>query len=111
MSHLYVQKNEKLFKKYPQLTKPITLRWITSDNRWLQRIAIIFQLAYKKDTNVDLLYEYVLRKADSKEFFIQKVIGWALRQYAKIDAEGVKRFVGVTDLAALSRREALRNFK
>ncbi len=99
------------FKKHPELTKPTTLRWITSDNMWLQRMAIIFQLAYKKDTDVDLLFEYVLRKADSEEFFIQKAIGWALRQYAKIDAAEVKRFVEVTDLKPLSRREALKHFK
>ena len=99
------------FKKHPHLTKPTTLRWITSDNRWLQRMAIIFQLAYKKETDVDLLFEYVLRKADSEEFFIQKAIGWALRQYAKIDAAEVKRFVEVTDLKPLSKREALKHFK
>ncbi|MEZ4888313.1 MAG: DNA alkylation repair protein [Chitinophagales bacterium] len=98
------------FKKYPTMTKPVTKRWITSDNMWLQRMAIIFQLAYKKDTDVDLLFEYVLRKSDSKEFFIQKAIGWALRQYAKTDANAVWRFVDVTDLAPLSRREALKHF-
>ncbi|MFK7908648.1 MAG: DNA alkylation repair protein [Chitinophagales bacterium] len=98
------------FKKYPDLTKITTGRWITSDNIWLQRMSIIFQLAYKKNTDVELLFDYSLRKADSKEFFIQKAIGWALRQYAKIDAQRVKTFVDAHELAPLSRREALKHF-
>ncbi len=98
------------FKKHPDLTKVTTERWITSDNIWLQRMSIIFQLAYKKDTDVNLLFDYVLRKADSEEFFIQKAIGWALRQYAKIDAQRVKTFVNSHEFAPLSRREALKHF-
>lgn len=98
------------FKKYPDLIKPTTERWITSNNIWLQRTSIIFQLAYKKDTDVDLLFDYARRKASSEEFFIQKAIGWALRQYAKIDAQKVKNFVDKHELAPLSRREALKHF-
>jgi len=98
------------FKKYPDLMKPTTERWILSNNIWLQRMSIIFQLAYKKDTNVELLFDYSLRKADSKEFFIQKAIGWALRQYAKIDAQRVKTFVDGHEFAPLRRTEALKHF-
>jgi len=43
-----------------------------------------------------------------KEFFINKAIGWALREYAMTDAEAVKRFVSQTELHSLSKREALR---
>ena len=98
------------FKKHPSLTKPTTKAWIQSDNMWLQRMAIIFQLAYKKDTDVAMLFDYALFKSASKEFFIQKAIGWALRQYAKTDPQVVKEFVEANELAPLSRREALKHF-
>ena len=44
----------------------------------------------------------------SDEFFINKAIGWALREYSKTDADAVRAFVAETDLAPLSRREALK---
>ena len=64
------------FKKYPELTREYTDRWINSDNMWLQRTAILFQLKYKKDTNLYLLFEYIKKCSHSKEFFIRKAIGW-----------------------------------
>ena len=41
-----------------------------------------------------------------KEFFINKAIGWALREYTRVDPEGVRAFVAATPLAPLSAREA-----
>jgi 3-methyladenine DNA glycosylase AlkD len=46
---------------------------------------------------------------NSTEFFIQKAIGWALREYAKINPEAVKNFVANTHLKPLSKKEALKN--
>ncbi len=84
-------------------------RWIASDNFWLQRCALIFQLRYKQQTDADLLFEYIGATVDSREFFIQKAIGWALRQYSKTDGDAVIRFVeSNSKLAPLSRREALK---
>jgi 3-methyladenine DNA glycosylase AlkD len=45
----------------------------------------------------------------SKEFFIQKAIGWALREYAKTNPEAVKNFVQDANLKSLSTKEALKN--
>jgi 3-methyladenine DNA glycosylase AlkD len=53
----------------------------------------------------------IRRSNDSKEFFINKAIGWALRQYAKTDAQAVVEFVEATPLAPLSVREALKHIK
>jgi 3-methyladenine DNA glycosylase AlkD len=84
-------------------------KWIDSDNMWLQRSAIIFQLKYGKDTDVDLLLEAILKHDDSKEFFIRKAQGWALRQYSKIDPELVRQFIEANpQLSGLMKREALR---
>lgn len=100
------------FKKNPDLTVPITEKWMVSNNIWLQRTAIIFQRYYKTDTNADLLFKYILQLADSKEFFIQKGAGWALRDYAKVNPKAVINFIKENDhLAPLTKREGLRILK
>jgi 3-methyladenine DNA glycosylase AlkD len=97
------------FKKYPQQIKPVTESWMASGNMWLQRVSLIFQLTYRKETDTELMFHYMRQLTHSKEFFIQKAIGWALRQHAKTDADLVKQFVENTKLAPLSKREALKH--
>ena len=97
------------FKQYPALIGPVTGRWMASGQMWLQRVCLIFQLPYKGKTDFALLSGYILRLAGSKEFFIQKAAGWALRQYARTDADAVRAFVAAHPLPALTRREALRH--
>jgi 3-methyladenine DNA glycosylase AlkD len=80
--------------------------WSNSNNMWLQRTAIIHQNLFKEKTNVALLEKIILHHAHSKEFFIQKAIGWALRQYAYVDAQWVRDFLNTHELAKLSVREA-----
>jgi 3-methyladenine DNA glycosylase AlkD len=79
--------------------------WAADENLWLRRTAILFQLKYKKETDEELLYQYILKNADSKEFFIQKAIGWALREYSKTKPSSVKQFIEGHQLAPLSIRE------
>jgi 3-methyladenine DNA glycosylase AlkD len=76
---------------------------------WLNRSAILFQLSYKERTNFDLLKLVCDKHKMSTEFFIQKAIGWALREYAKTNPEAVKDFVSVSNLKKLSEKEALKN--
>ena len=97
-----------LFKKYPEIIKLHTEKWQLSGNMWLQRTALLFQLNYKEDTNVELMFDLIRRNLGSKEFFINKAIGWILREYSKTDAQAVTNFVEKTDLALLSQREALK---
>ncbi len=94
------------FKQNVPLQIPVTRKWMGSRNLWLQRATILFQLNYKFNTNEKLLYKYILELKDSKEFFIQKAIGWALREYSKTNPESVKKFLAETILAKLSVREA-----
>jgi 3-methyladenine DNA glycosylase AlkD len=100
-----------LFKKYPELIKPKTDEWIEGGNMWLQRTAIIFQLKYKDQTDLDLLFKTILHFRNSKEFFIQKAMGWALREYAWRHPDVIKEFVLKNTLPALTKREALKNIK
>ncbi|HET9057040.1 MAG TPA: DNA alkylation repair protein [Chitinophagaceae bacterium] len=96
------------FKLFPQQIEPITGKWNHSDNFWLQRSSIMFQKHYKKTTDTELLGKYIFHLHNSKEFFIQKAIGWALREYSKTNAQWVRKFVKQNKLAPLSKREALK---
>ncbi len=96
------------FKMFPQQINKITGNWSRSDNFWLQRSSIMFQKKYKKETDTALLGKYILKHIQSTEFFIQKAIGWALREYSKTNAAWVKKFVKENKLAPLSEREALK---
>jgi 3-methyladenine DNA glycosylase AlkD len=91
--------------KYPEIIKESIDSWSVNEDFWLRRSAILFQLKYKQQTNEALLYEYIVKNADSKEFFIQKAIGWALREYSKTNHDSVKAFIGGNQLAPLSVRE------
>lgn len=97
------------FKKFPEKKDKYIKKWIQSDNIWLQRSCILFQLAYKEDTDVELLFNIIIRLKDIDEFFIQKAIGWALRQYARIEPKVIKDFVKNNELSSLSEREALKH--
>jgi 3-methyladenine DNA glycosylase AlkD len=95
--------------KYPKNKAEILQRWFDSENMWLQRTVLIHQLNYKQQTDELLLYSYIEKMNESKEFFIRKAIGWALRQYARTKPESVKIFVQKTPLSPLSFREATKH--
>lgn len=98
------------FKRFPDVREKYLVKWRASENFWLRRTTILFQLGYKQDTDFDLLCEIIRENLGSKEFFINKAIGWALRQHARIDPKAVKKFVNATKgLHSLSRREALKH--
>ena len=98
----------KLFMRYPEVRAETLPRWRKSENFWLRRASILFQLGYKKETDFPLLCDIIRENLGSKEFFINKAIGWALRQYSRVDAQAVRYFVAQTDLQPLSAREALK---
>lgn len=99
-----------IFKVYPKVKEKYLKKWRKSENMWLRRTTLLFQLGYKKETDFDLLCEIIKENLGSNEFFINKAIGWALRQYAHTNPTPVKKFVkAAKDLHPLSRREALKN--
>jgi len=97
--------------EFPLETNNVISRFSNSDNMWLNRSAILFQLGYKEKTNFDLLKSICKKHKTSTEFFIQKSIGWSLREYAKTNPEAVKKFVSISNLKKLSEKEALKNIK
>ena len=98
------------FKRYPAIKKKYLARWRKSEDFWVRRTTILFQLNYKEETDFDLMCELIHENLGSKEFFINKAIGWALRQYARTNPKAVKKFVNATkELNPLSRREAMKH--
>lgn len=97
------------FLQFPAERDVWIKRWMNSGNFWLQRVCLVFSLGYKDKTDTVLLAKTIQTLSSSKEFFIQKAIGWALRQYARTDAEWVLDFVENNALAPLSKREALKH--
>lgn len=95
----------KIAEKFPEVVAETIDGWAIHENLWLRRAALLFQLKYKGNTNEELLYQYIRLNAESKEFFIQKAIGWALREYSKTNSASVKKFIEATKLAPLSVRE------
>jgi len=90
-------------------TTTVIERFSNSENMWLNRSALLFQLGYKQKTNADILFSECIKHSNSNEFFIQKAIGWALREYGKTNPGAIKTFVNQTQLKRLSEKEALKN--
>jgi 3-methyladenine DNA glycosylase AlkD len=95
-------------KTHPEVIEQSVARWLQSNNLWLMRTAILFQLKYKASTDEALLFGLCSRLKESKEFFIRKAIGWSLREYSKTKPDAVQQFVAQTDLHSFSKREALK---
>lgn len=86
----------------------LMIEWSVDANFWLRRVAIIHQLSRKNATNTELLEQIITNNFGSKEFFINKAIGWALRDFSKANSLWVSIFIEKyrAKMAPLSVREA-----
>ncbi len=98
-------------KHNPEVISEKIEGWAFGDNLWLRRTAILFQLKYKSQTDDKLLYRYINQNKNSKEFFIQKAIGWAIKEYSKTNPESVQQYISENKLAILSLREGSKYLK
>jgi len=96
----------KLLQKYPELILSSVERWDADKSFWFHRTTMIFQLKYAAKTDQYLLFAQCEKYVHSKEFFIQKALGWSLRQYSKFNPEAVRKFVQDHQLSTVSLREA-----
>ncbi|MDT8901557.1 DNA alkylation repair protein [Anaeroselena agilis] len=94
-----------LCARRPELVGSYVVGWSTGENLWLARTAILFQLKYKEKTDTEVLGLVIRNTCGTKEFFLNKAIGWALREYSKTDREWVRAFVAGHKLHPLSVRE------
>ncbi|MBO1002836.1 DNA alkylation repair protein [Pseudogracilibacillus auburnensis] len=100
-----------LYQLYPNLIKERGEEWLRSDNIWLKRTMIIFQLKYKEKTDEGLLFFIIQQTKHIDEFFIQKAIGWSLREYSKINPQAVLHFIQCQELSNLAKSEGLKQIK
>ena len=96
------------FTRFPEQLDNYIDRWLTSGNIWLQRCCLLYQLKSKDKMDTQRLQYIIQKLLGSKEFFINKAIGWVLREYSRTNPKWVRNFTENNDLANLSRREALR---
>lgn len=97
-----------LFLRFPTETTGVINQWRESDNIWLRRTAILYQLKFKQNTDQDLLFTIIGENQADKEFFIQKAIGWSLREYSKTNAAAVIKFIDTQRIEGLAKREGLK---
>lgn len=106
MAHLVGE----LLAKDPLVIKPRLLVFSKSDNLWKRRIAIISQLDFGEKTDETFLLKCIEPSIDSREFFLRKAIGWALRQHARVAPLRVLDYTEKNKhrLSPLSYKEATR---
>ncbi|MES2288272.1 MAG: DNA alkylation repair protein [Pseudomonadota bacterium] len=100
-----------LLRSDPVEMRAAMLAWSVDEDMWKRRSAILCQLGAKGETDTELLTACMAPSLGSKEFFLRKAIGWALRQYARTDADWVRNYVAAHEsaLSGLSKREALKH--
>ena len=86
----------------------IMLEWSKDGNIWLKRVAILYQLSLKDKVDEIILDKILVNNLGDNEFFINKAVGWALRDYSKFNPEWVREFIkkNKDNMANLSIREA-----
>jgi 3-methyladenine DNA glycosylase AlkD len=82
--------------------------WITHPSFWLNRTCLLYQLKFKDKTDLGLQQGYIQTLKWNKEFFIQKAIGWSLREVSKSNPEWVRAVVQQEELKGLAYREAMK---
>ncbi|MBO3746627.1 DNA alkylation repair protein [Streptosporangiaceae bacterium NEAU-GS5] len=98
-----------LLRLFPDSMRGTMLEWASAPDLWKRRTAILCQNAFRDRTDTGLLYACIEPSLGDTDFFARKAIGWALREYAKINPREVLRYVEHTGISGLSRREALKN--
>ncbi|MGT2846688.1 DNA alkylation repair protein [Streptococcus massiliensis] len=92
--------------RFPEC-KATILAWSVDSDFWLRRLAIDHQLLRKEETDTALLEQILLNNLGQTEFFINKAIGWSLRDYSKTNPQWVAEFIDKNrdEMATLSIRE------
>lgn len=94
---------------HPEQTAVLVLGWCRDDDLWIRRIAILSQLGRRERLDRDVLAAVIEPNLADPDFFIRKAIGWALREYARVDPAWVRTYADEHELSPLSRREALKH--
>ncbi len=99
-----------IFQKFPETRTKWLSKWEDTQEIWIIRTMLIFQLKYKQQTDFQLLKQIIVTYSTHHNFFVKKGAGWALREYAKTNKQAVMQFVSSHDeLSNLTKKEALKN--
>lgn len=96
----------RLLSRFPEKRDQLIESWLNSGNLWLRRTTLIFQLKYNNKTDFKLLCYLIDQMHGDRAFFIQKAIGWSLRQFSKTEPQAVREFINNSRLTGLALREA-----
>lgn len=89
---------KKWFRDNPDYIRPFVLEFYKDENLWMRRLAIIAQLGMKDVTDFTVMKRAIRYNLKYDEFFIQKAIGWALRDYSKVNPKEVSKFIANYEL-------------
>ena len=95
-------------RQFPDIFCAKAKEWEESTNFWLHRSLLIYQLKYKQQTDLEKLQYYIHQFKWNKEFFVQKAIGWSLREVSKWNPSWVLKVVETENIQGLAKREALK---
>lgn len=98
-----------LHDAHPSATADLVLAWCIDEDFWMRRLAILSQLGRGAHLDRELLSRTIEPNLGDPEFFLRKAIGWALREYARVDPDWVREYAATHALSPLSRREALKH--
>lgn len=91
---------------FPEKARETFEKWRHNESFWLQRSCLIYQLKYKNEVDVAYLEDLIRQFNGNKEFFIQKAIGWSLRQLSKYKPDEVVQILSNNPIKGLALREA-----
>ena len=94
--------------KFPKIMDEVIVDWQHEKSIWLHRACLIYQLKHKRATNLERLSYLIDVYKSNNTFFIQKAIGWSLREVSKWNPEWVKDMVENKRLTGLAKREAMK---
>ncbi|HJV22045.1 MAG TPA: DNA alkylation repair protein [Holophagaceae bacterium] len=100
----------RLLLEHRRELRPVMEQWISDENLWIRRAALLAHLTHRAATDEARLFDHCLRLAPEKDFFIRKAIGWALRAYSKVQPERVRAFLSEhrSRFSGLSTREGMK---
>jgi 3-methyladenine DNA glycosylase AlkD len=95
---------------YPELLDELE-KWTTHKNMWFRRATLVFTLPYSKSgMNPERMLDWASKYSKDSEWFIQKAIGWWLRDLGKHNPDRVIKFLNShwDDLKSVARKESTR---
>lgn len=80
LSQIYAR----LFEAHPKIFEPLYDRWSKSNNPWERRQSLVGLLYYstqrREHAPFSLMKKYILRLLKDEHFYVQKGLGWAVRE-------------------------------